>query len=76
MSDQPKFRAGQVVMVRSSDGLEYPVKLEKLTRIGDAEEGFKWFDTLSNIEYEKRMRPLTVREKGERPTPHGKEERQ
>lgn len=57
-----KFRKGQVVMIR--DGVSsYPVKLDRLTTIGEAEEdGLRWFDTLGNVEYEKRMRPLTTRE--------------
>lgn len=60
---KPKFKAGQVVMVRGIDA-SYPVKLVKLTSIGEAEEkGFRWFDTLDNVEYEKRMRPLTKRER-------------
>jgi hypothetical protein len=69
MKTKPKFRVGQVVMVRShaDDRTPYPVKLVKRTGIGDAEEGGKWFDTLGNIEYEVRMRPLTAREIGPRP---------
>lgn len=58
-----RFRKDQVVMVRTQDS-QYPVKLVRQTRIGDAEEGIKWFDTLDNVEYEKRMRPLTAREAG------------
>ena len=61
----PKFTSGQVVMVRDQ-GSSYPVKLKRLTRIGDGEAvGYRWFDTLNNIEYESRMRPLTRRERGE-----------
>ena len=70
---KPKFRAKQVVMVRAmltsdkedpSYDREYPVKLVKRTRIGTAESGIAWFDTLGNVEYEKRMRPLSKREAG------------
>ena len=62
---KPKFHKGQVVMVTGQYGPPYPVKLERLTTIGDAEtSGFRWFDTLGNVEYENRMRRLTAREKG------------
>ena len=61
---RPKFRKGQVVMVRDQ-GTSYPVKLDRLTRIGDGEsQGLRWFDTLNHVEYERRMRPLTAREGG------------
>lgn len=61
----PKFYRGQVVMcIDSFGGMSYPVKLDHLTTIGTAEEGFAWFDTLHNVEYEKRMRPITAHESG------------
>ena len=61
-----KFIPGQVVMVvkRSFDGADrYPVKLDHITSIG-TREGIAWMDTLSNVEYESDMRPLTDKETG------------
>ena len=59
-----RFKAGQVVMVRSEDASfgTYPVKLVRRTGIGRTGEGNAWMDTLDNVEYEKQMRPLTARE--------------
>lgn len=58
-----KFRVGQVVMVIDDGsflGMKYPVKLAK--RTGTHPDGPAWFDTLHNVELERRMRPLTSRE--------------
>jgi len=63
---KPKFRKGQVVMViqARADGMSrYPVKLGHVTQIGHG-DGIAWIDTLSNVEYEAEMRPLTKREAG------------
>lgn len=58
---KPRFRSGQVVMVIGDS--KYPVKLVRLTNVGEAEEdGLRWLDTLDNVEYENRMRPLTATE--------------
>ena len=61
---KPKFARDQVVMVFNPQGFQppYPVKLMKPTNIGN--EGPAWLDTLSNVEHEKYMRPLTKRERG------------
>lgn len=67
MNRKTKFRKGQVVMVieaRADGASRYPVKLDHLTRIGRPEAGIAWMDTLNNVEYENRMRPLTVHERG------------
>jgi hypothetical protein len=65
---KPKFHVGQIVMICRGTSVPYPVKLVRLTRIGEAEEdGFRWFDTLGNVEYEKRMRVQTRRESGQPP---------
>ena len=56
---KPKFRAGQVVMVKGYP--PYPAKLVRQTFIGNAETGIRWFDTLGHVEYEARVRPLTRR---------------
>jgi hypothetical protein len=61
---KPKFRAGQVVMViNGNDGTEYPIKLDHITHIGSEPA---WMDTLNNVEWISRMRPLTAREIGPR----------
>ncbi len=63
---RPKFRKGQVVMVRNGVGDKYPVKLDHVTGIGDSARSTAWMDSLNNIEYEDQMRPLTKREAGAR----------
>jgi hypothetical protein len=55
----------QVVIVTDTEGLEYPVKLVRQTRIG-SEKGISWFDTLDYVEPEARMRGLNMHERGDR----------
>ena len=65
MKRKSKFKVGQVVMIEvEADGSEYPVKLDHPTRIGNKFSCAAWMDTLSNVEYEEEMRPLTKREQG------------
>jgi hypothetical protein len=58
-----------VVQARADGMARYPVKLDHVTRIGRDDAGIAWMDTLSNVEYESEMRPLTARERGLAPKP-------
>lgn len=60
-SDASEYRPGQVVIVTDTEGLEYPCKLVRRTRIGKG-PGRAWFDTLNHIEQESQMRKLNDHE--------------
>lgn len=60
-TDSSSYKPGQVVIVTDTEGLEYPVKLKRRTRIGKS-AGRAWFDTLDHVEEESQMRPLTKEE--------------
>lgn len=59
------FHPHEIVVVTDTEGVEYPVKLVRQTRIGQS-KGISWFDTLDHVEPESRMRGLNMIERGDR----------